>query len=372
MDFGMNSIIKIRFFFLLFVFVSIGFTPQWVFAEEWPNQELAERFGQLALSCVHHEYPNKIAHVLNSDADVRPPRDLTPVFYGCYDWHSSVHGHWLLTKVASSLPDSEVGKKALLALNKSFTSDGFIAEAGYLRAAGRVSFERPYGLAWLLQLAAEVREWTAPQAEVWRFYIEPLEKIAADRIKEWVPKLTYPIRIGEHSQTAFAFGLILDWARTVDDREMEQLLESRSREYYFKDKNCPIEYEPSGHDFLSPCIAEADLMRRILNPEEFAGWLEEFLPGIPTTGKTWLEPAVVSDPGDPKLAHLDGLNLSRAWMMEGIISGLPENDPRIKSLQATADLHKVAGLAAVTGEHYEGSHWLGSFAIYLVSKRGLK
>jgi hypothetical protein len=339
---------------------------------DWPNVTLAERFGELALACVHREYPNKISHVLSSDSDVRPPRELTPVFFGCYDWHSAVHGHWLLAKVARSLPDAEIGKKAFEALSKSFTSQAFIREADYFRREGRVSFERPYGLAWLLQLSAELREWEDPEADSWRQSIEPLERIAAARIKEWVPKLTHPIRIGEHSQTAFAFGLILDWARIAEDLEMERLLTSRARDFYLGDRDCPMSYEPSGHDFLSPCIAEADLMRRVLVPERFSSWLAGFLPGVPREADAhWLEPAVVSDPGDPKLAHLDGLNLSRAWMIEGIISGLPPHDPRIPALEATAKIHRKAGLGAVTGEHYEGSHWLGSFAIYLVSGRGL-
>lgn len=356
---------------LVLMFYSVPAVPP-VLGTDWPDVGLAERFGELALSCVHKEYPNKVAHVLNSDADVRPPRDLTPVFFGCYDWHSAVHGHWLLAKVARSLPKTEIGKRALEALERSFTSAGFIKEANYLRGEGRVSFERPYGLAWLLQLSTELREWDLPQVQKWRHSIEPLEEIAAARIADWVPKLTHPIRVGEHSQTAFAFGLILDWARTSGDREMERLLTSRSRVFYLKDGSCPITWEPSGHDFLSPCLAEADLMRRILRPEEFSSWLTEFLPSIPKEpGTLWLEPAVVSDPGDPKLAHLDGLNLSRAWMLEGIISALPAADPRIPALKVTAQAHRRAGLDAVSGEYYEGAHWLGSFAVYLVSGRGL-
>lgn len=342
-------------------------------ASDWPDVGLAKRFGDLALSCVHQEYPNKIAHVLNSDADVRPPRELTPVFYGCYDWHSAVHGHWLLSRIARDLPNEEIGKKSLAALSQSFTSPGFTEESNYLHGDGRVSFERPYGLAWLLQLAAELREWEVPEAQNWRTLLEPLEAEAAARIREWVPKLTHPIRIGEHSQTAFAFGLILDWARTAGDIEMERLLVARSNDFYGADRNCPISYEPSGHDFLSPCLAEADLMRRILEPAEFSTWLKAFLPEIPLEADpAWLEVAVVSDPGDPKLAHLDGLNLSRAWMLEGIIEGLPADDTRIQALKSAVETHRKAGLAAVAGEHYEGSHWLGSFAIYLLSGRGLR
>lgn len=334
--------------------------------------EAAERFAALALECVHKEYPNKIAHVLNSDTDVKPPRELTPAFYGCYDWHSSVHGHWLLARLARTYPEASFTVAAREALSRSLTIWNIQIEVSYLRGDGRVSFERPYGLAWLLQLAAELREWQDPQAEEWSRALAPLEEEAALRIKEWLPKLTYAIRVGEHSQSAFAFGLIYDWSVIAEDFEMEGLLASRIADLYAGDRGCPIEYEPSGQDFLSPCLAEADLVRRLLEPEEFAGWLQGFLPYIPANGDaSWLEPAIVSDPSDPKLAHLDGLNLSRAWMLEGIAAGLPSDDPRVEAISRAAELHRRVGLEAVTGEHYEGGHWLGSFAVYLVTRRGL-
>ncbi len=333
----------------------------------------AERFGALALDCAHREYPNKIGHVLQSDEDALPPRQLTPAFYGCFDWHSAVHGHWLLARLARALPDAEISGRARAALARSLTPENVAGEVRYFAGEGRTSFERPYGLAWLLQLAAELREWDAPEAGRWRTALEPLEQAAAARLKEWIPKLTHPIRGGEHSQTAFAFGLILDWARAAGDREMTDLLRGRIEELYLADRGCPLAYEPSGHDFLSPCLAEADLARRVLPPATFAAWLGAFLPQIPLgEDKPWLEPAIVTDPGDPKLAHLDGLNLSRAWMLDGIVAGLPAGDPRVPSLAAAARAHRQAGLAAVTGEHYEGGHWLGSFAMYLVTGRGLR
>ena len=332
----------------------------------------AARFADLALACVHQEYPNKIAHVMQSDADVKPPRDLTPAFFGCYDWHSSVHGHWLLARLARMFPDAPFAPRARAALARSLTAANMAVEARYLAGPGRSSFERPYGLAWLLQLSAELREWQDPQAQQWADIIRPLETAAAARLKEWLPKLSRPIRIGEHDQTAFAFGLALDWARSAGDQPMIDLIQSKTAEFYRRDTACPLSYEPNGQDFLSPCIAEADLMRRMLAPPAFADWLQAFLPQIPVNGSAaWLEPAVVTDPSDPKLAHLDGLNLSRAWMLDGIVSGLPANDARRASLQAVADRHRDAGLKAVTGEHYEGGHWLGSFAVYLSSGRGL-
>ena len=329
-----------------------------------------ERYAKLALDCVHLEYPNKIGHTLASDDDVGPPRELTPVFYGCFDWHSAVHGHWLLARLARLNPEAELAEAARTALAKSFQPDKVAAEIEYLNADGRDSFERPYGLAWLLQLGAELREWD--EAQEWSTTLGPLEEVAADKFREWLPKLTYPIRTGEHSQTAFAFGLVLDWARAKRDRQMEELLVSRIRELYLADLDCPVSYEPGGQDFLSPCLAEADLVRRILSVDEFATWLSGFLPGIPSSeASDWLEIARVSDRSDGKLAHLDGLNLSRAWMLEGIAAGLPDTDGRQAALFAAASAHAGAGLRSVTGEHYAGGHWLGSFAVYLVTKRGI-
>jgi hypothetical protein len=332
----------------------------------------ARRFARLALDCVHREYPNKIAHVLAGDVDVRPPRELTPAFYGCYDWHSSVHGHWLLARLARQFPSEPFAREARAALGRSLTPEAVAAEVRYFEAKGRVSFERPYGLAWLLQLAAELREWSDPEAQAWSRALAPLEAVAAARLESWLPKLVYPIRVGEHSQTAFAFGLVLDWARAGGHASLAALVESRSRTYYEKDRDCPLAYEPSGEDFLSPCLAEADLMRRVLAPPAFAAWLEGFLPRVPKDGSAgWLAPGVVTDRSDPKLAHIDGLNLSRAWMLEGIAAGLPAGDRRVAALRAAARAHREAGLTGVTGEHYEGGHWLGTFAIYLLTRRGI-
>ena len=331
----------------------------------------AERFADLALACVHKEYPNKLSHSLNSDADVAPPRKLTPAFYGCYDWHSSVHGHWLLVRLARTYPQAPSVPKIRAALKQSITRQNIEQEVAYLNGEGRASFERPYGLAWLLQLGAELREWDDPDARELSLNLRPLETAAMGRIKAWMPKLSYPVRIGEHSQTAFALGLMWDYARLTKDHEFGSMLEAKARQFFLKDKDCPMSYEPSGEDFLSPCLAEADVMRRVLAPKEFADWLHTFLPEIPANGAEWIVPVVSPDPSDPKLAHLDGLNLSRAWMLEGIASGLPRTDRRLASLKVAADAHRKAGLAAVTGEHYEGSHWLGSFAVYLVTERGI-
>ncbi|HTG77095.1 MAG TPA: DUF2891 domain-containing protein [Steroidobacteraceae bacterium] len=343
-----------------------------VAASEPLDPAAAQRFATLALTCVHKEYPNKIAHVLSGDADVQPPRSLTPAFYGCYDWHSAVHAHWLLARIARRFPGSETANAARAALAVSLTPENIGPEVDYMRGQGRTSFERPYGLAWLLALAAELRSWNDPQARTWVAALSPLEAEAAARIASWLPKLHYPIRIGEHSQTAFAFGLIHDWARIAGNSSMLALLESRGRDYYLGDRDCPLAYEPSGEDFLSPCLAEADFVRRILPATEYAAWLTGFLPRIPRTASAdWLAPGVVTDRSDPKLAHIDGLNLSRAWMLEGIAAGLPKGDRRLAALAAAARAHAAAALPAVTGEHYEGGHWLGTFATYYATRAGL-
>ena len=347
--------------------------PAQPFAAPTLGPDAAARFARLALDCVHLEYPNKIAHVLQSDADARPPREVTPAFYGCYDWHSSVHGHWLLARLARLFPEAEFAAAARAALARSLTPANVAAEVAYLRGPGRTSFERPYGLAWLLQLAAELRSWDDPQAREWAATLAPLEIESAQRIMAWLPKLQYPIRSGEHSQTAFAFGLIADWAQVRGDVGMVRLLEQRARAFYLDDRDCALAYEPSGEDFLSPCLAEADFMRRVLPQAEYVAWLGRFLPALPRTGRAdWLPPGVVTDRSDPKLAHIDGLNLSRAWMLEGIAAGLPARDARRAGLLAAARAHAAAALPAVTGEHYEGGHWLGTFAVYLTSRAGIR
>ncbi|HEY6005724.1 MAG TPA: DUF2891 domain-containing protein [Anaeromyxobacter sp.] len=333
----------------------------------------AGRFAELVLACVHREYPNKIAHVLGGDADARPPRALTPAFYGCYDWHSSVHGHWLLARLVRLFPEAPFAARARAALARSLTPENVAGEVAYLRGEGRASFERPYGLAWLLALAAELRRFEDAEGRSWAAALAPLEAEAVARLESWLPKLHYPIRIGEHAQTAFAFGLVRDWAEVAGNAAARRLLEARARAFYEADRSCPLAYEPSGEDFLSPCLAEADLMRRVLPQKVFASWLSRFLPAIPRDGgAAWLPEGVVTDRSDPKLAHIDGLNLSRAWMLEGIASALPSRDARVAALRAAARVHAEAALPAVTGEHYEGGHWLGTFAVYLLTRAGLE
>jgi hypothetical protein len=358
------------------VFLITGSFPPFARAADQPatlDSASGGRFAALALRCLHQEYPNKISHTMKGDPDARPPRELTPAFFGCYDWHSAVHGHWLLVRLVRLYPDAAFARAAREELTRSFTPENIAAEVAYLERADRASFERPYGLAWLLELCTELREWSDPQAGQWARTLAPLEAAAVKRLKTWLPKLRYPIRVGEHSQTAFSFGLVWDWAEVSGDKEMRTLLESAARRFYLTDRACPLAYEPSGEDFLSPCLAEADFMRRVLDRRAFTEWLAGFMPGIPNdAGNVWLTPGIVTDRSDPKLAHIDGLNLSRAWMLEGIAHGLDSQDRRVKALLAAAARHREAALPAVTGEHYEGGHWLGTFAVYLTSKAGLR
>jgi hypothetical protein len=369
--------------FLQVVAIVLAFTLQSAIAQEenelegdGVNAGLATRFAQLALDCVHREYPNKIGHVLNSDADVGTPSQLHPVFYGCFDWHSSVHGHWLLVRLLHLAPEiglsAEIQDRIRASLNQSFSAEGIATEVAYFEAEGRKAYERPYGVAWFLQLTAELREWDDPMAVQWLESLLPLEVVIVSLVKSWLPNLAYAIRVGTHNQSMFAFGLMLDWAEVADDRALVEMITNRSMAFHQNDKNCPIAYEPSGEDFLSPCLMEADLMRRILDQEAFAAWLDDFLPSIPRDGSgDWLVPGIVNDPTDGKLVHLDGVNLSRAWNLQNIAAALPEDDNRRPALLAAAEIHAETGIANVSAENYEGSHWLASFATYLITERGM-
>jgi len=333
---------------------------------------LADRFSALALACVQQEFPNKISRTTDTADAIGRPRDIFPTFYGCFDWHSAVHGHWLLVRLLHVGPQDAIWRdEAIRKLNENFSEKNLAGEVANFARPARGSWERPYGLAWYLQLTTELRQWDSPQAKLWLQKLKPLERDIAQSLKEWLPKLAYPIRLGTHNQSAFAFGLMLDWAREAKDTEMEQLIIARSIAFHQNDVNCPLAYEPSGEDFLSPCLMEADLMRRIMNTKDYSLWLAKFLPSIPLDGSNqWLAPGIVKDASDGKLVHLDGVNLSRAWNLYNIARALPKNDTRKASLIASADLHTETGVAAVSDEHYSGSHWLASFATYLMTGRG--
>jgi len=330
-----------------------------------------ERMAQMALANLAREYPNHIQHLMDGDTDAAPPRELHPVFCGAYDWHSAVHNYWLLVRLLRLMPEGGFAQEARDFITQRLNPADVAQECRYFDDPRRASWERPYGLAWALQLAAELREWNTPEARRWHATLAPLEEVVRQRLSLWLPKLFYPIRSGEHSQTAFALGLVHDWARIAGNTALGELVWAKALEFHRSDVQGPLAYEPSGQDFLSPSLAEADLMRRLLPPVEYAHWLTGFLPQLPQDGGLWLAPAVSRDPTDPKLAHLDGLNLSRAWMLQGMAAGLPADDRRRDALQRAADEHAKTGLAAIREEIYAGSHWLPSFAVYLLTERGL-
>jgi hypothetical protein len=336
-----------------------------------PTPEVLEPYARMALDAVHRPYPNQVVHLLRDDADAQPPRRLTPVFFGCFDWHSAVHGHWCLVRALRCHPQLGCAAEVRAALRQSFTAEGIAGERAYLEVPQRAAFERPYGLSWLLQLCAELHEWDDGDAKRWRIALAPLESLAASRLHTWLGKLAWPIRSGEHSQSAFALGLVHDWARAAGDAALAEWIGQRARALYGGDVEAPIAYEPSGHDFLSPILAEADLMRRVMDPEEFAFWFDRFLPDLAgPPALRWLSPAEPVDRADGKLAHLDGLNLSRAWMLEAIRSALPEAHAARERLEGAAQRHREVGLRGALSEHYAGRHWLGSFATYLLTARG--
>jgi hypothetical protein len=325
-------------------------------------------FARLALNCIAREYPNKLDHSIEDATQVRSPRSLHPAFYGCFDWHSAVHGHWMLIHLLRNSPPLTEMRKIRAALDKNLTQENILAEAAYFKEKGRASFERTYGWAWLLKLAEALHGWEDGDGQRWAQNLRPLIDAVVDRYTQFLPKQTYPIRTGVHPNTAFGLCLALDYARAIRDQNFAMLIEEQSRNYYLSDSNYPASLEPGGEDFLSPALVEADLMRRVLAPAEFAEWFHRFLPGLEAgEPKNLFTPAIVSDRADGKLVHLDGLNLSRAWCMRSIASVLPQDDRAGPQLITAAQLHAQVGLAHVTSGNYEGEHWLATFAVYLLA-----
>lgn len=329
-------------------------------------------FVEMMLAAIGREYPYHALLPLARDQDLVLPRLATPAFANSFDWHSSVHTHWGLARALRVAPGAPWAPRARAALALSLAPKRLEAEAAFLSAPGREGFERPYGLAWLLQLCAEMRGWNDEGARLWAGLLSPLEHIAASRLMGWVDRLPLPVRSGEHSQSAFAIGLFMDWARDAKHAELAPRLAERAVRLYAADREAPVRWEPSAQDFLSPLLGEADLMRRAMPQAAFAPWLAAFLPApdAPDLAR-WLTPVASPDQADGKLAHLDGLNLTRAWMLDGIAGALPESHAHRPALAAAAERHLEAGLAGARTTHYAGTHWLGSFAVYLLTGRGL-
>jgi hypothetical protein len=332
------------------------------------TREQASAFARLALKGLSKEYPNKPADVLNSAADVLNPRTVHPAFYGCYDWHSSVHGHWMLVRLLRIVRDLPEKERIRTVLAEHLTAKNLQAEADYFQRPNTQSFERPYGWAWLLKLAEELRGWDDADGKAWSQNVQPLADVIVGRYLGYFPKQTYPIRSGVHPNTAFGLAFALDYARAAGHTKLRSLVEERSRTYFGKDAKIPAAWEPDGADFFSPSLMEADLMRRVLPSAAFRTWFADFLPeaarGEP---HSLLEPAKVTDRSDPQLVHLDGLNLSRAWSLRGIAAALPKDDPARKVMLESAARHVEAALPHVASGDYAGEHWLASFAVYLLS-----
>lgn len=333
------------------------------------TREQASAFARLALKGLGKEYPNKLDHVMAGPDDVRGPRELHPAFFGSYDWHSSVHGHWMLARLLRVMPDLPEAQEIRAALDEHFTPANLKAEAEYFERKESRPFERPYGWAWLLKLAEELRGWDDPDAKRWAADLKPLADIIARRYLDFFPKQTYAIRTGVHPNTAFGLAFAHDYAVATRDSRLKELVEERARAYFGKDTDAPAKWEPSGADFFSATLMEADLMRRVLPPGEFGAWFAAFLPGAESGGPASLfDPAIVTDRTDPQLVHLDGLNLSRAWCMRSIAAALPAGSPTRAALAKSARRHAEAGLAHVASGDYAGEHWLASFAIYLLTE----
>src|SRR3989440_2223376 len=332
------------------------------------TREQASAFAKLALKGLRKEYPNKPADVLNGAADVKSPRAMHPAFYGCFDWHSSVHGHWMLVRLLRLFPNLAEARQIRRALDANLGAKNVAGEVAYLKQANRASFERTYGWAWLLKLAEELRSWNDEDGRRWSRNLQPLADAFVEKYLAFLPKQNYPIRTGVHPNTAFGLAFALDYAHAVGDQKLAALIVERSRNYFGNDVNYPGAWEPGGEDFFSPALMEADLMRRVMNKSEFARWFHRFLPGLASNQpKSLVQPAIVTDRTDPKLVHLDGLNLSRAWCMRSIAAALPRNDPARRILARSATAHAQAALPYISSGNYEGEHWLASFAVYLLT-----
>lgn len=322
----------------------------------------ANKLIELPLHCVETYYPYKPSGTLESKADLVEPVKLHPIFFGCFDWHSAVHGYWSMVTLLKQFPEMERAEEARSILKNKITAKNVAIEAAYFEKSINKSFERTYGWAWLLKLTEELQTWDDPMAQELATNLKPLADIMVSRYKEFLPKLNYPIRVGEHQNTAFGLTFAYDYAGTTGDDELKELIEKRARDFYLNDQDCPITWEPSGFDFFSPCLEEVDIMQRVLSKEEFTTWMDTFLPEL--ANKNYhLEVGRVSDRTDGKLVHLDGLNFSRAW----VFYGLAKEFPKYKHLENLANEHIAYSYPNLVGDSYEGGHWLGSFAIYALN-----
>jgi len=333
------------------------------------NYETMSRMASLPLHCYQVEYPYKLGQVLINETDLLPPKELHPIFHGCFDWHSAVHGHWLLARAVSLFPDTELARNVTQVFNQQFTDEKVATELAYFKRKYGDHFERTYGWAWLLKLQEELEKSAVTTGSSWAATLRPLSDHIAQLYRDFLPRLVYPVRMGEHPNTGFGLAFALDYTRSVDvkDTELEALIVKNSSDFFKEDRLCPLSYEPSGSDFLSPCIQEADLMSRVLQDEdEFRAWIGNFLPQLFDFNFD-LEPGVVIDRTDGKLVHLDGLNFSRAWGLYRIARKLGGEEA--ERLMEMADNHVRTSIEYVVGSDYAGSHWLASFLVYALEER---
>jgi len=324
------------------------------------DKTIASRFASLALAHVQREYPNKLDHVLNGPEDLRAPSVLHPIFYGSFDWHSNVHGYWLLATVYREVPDLPECARIRELFDAQFTTEAVAAEVAYLQRPNRGTFERPYGWAWLLMLSAELLRHSSPEASRWSETMQPLADAFADRFRAFLPKALYPIRVGTHFNTAFALALAHEYATVTADESFVGLLRDKATAWYGNDVDAQA-WEPGGDDFLSSALIEAECMRRLVDAATWSRWFDRFLPRVAQRQPaTLFEPVTVSDRTDGKIAHLDGLNLSRAWCWRSIAPRL--DDARRAIALETAERHLNASLPHVAGD-YAGEHWLATFAL---------
>ena len=322
---------------------------------------IASKFAALALDHLTREYPNKLTHSLAGPQDVQGPRALHPIFYGSYDWHSCVHGYWLVLHLLERFPDLPEAGRVIAVVDGHFTAENVAGERAYLDLPHNRGFERPYGWAWLLALAGQLHTSKHPHAERWATTFAPLTDAFVERFEEFLPKATYPLRVGTHFNMAFALALALDFARQTSRDALAALIVETAKRWYLNDAACQA-WEPAGDEFLSPSLMEAELMRRVLPAAEFADWFTRFLPDL-AYGQpaTLFAPVTVTDRSDGKIAHLDGLNLSRAWCQRSLARALPTADARRTRLLDAAERHLDSALAHVAGD-YMGEHWLATFA----------
>jgi hypothetical protein len=330
----------------------------------------ASHLAGLALKCLQQPFPNKISHVMNDSSDAQTPQQLHPAFYGCFDWHSAVHGHWMLLRLLREFPQLPEAAEIRSKLDQNLTPANIAGEIAYLQAPGRKGFERMYGWAWLLQLTLELKSWKEDaQAQRWGQNLHPLADSVVALYLDFLPRQQYPVRVGEHTNTAFGLSMAWDYAEYAGELELKQQILASALQYYGADQGCPADWEPSGADFLSPCLEEANLMARVLSPQAFGEWYAAFLPSLPASLQS---PATVSDRTDGKLVHLDGLNLSRAWCMQEIASHLPVESVEPMVLRSLVRQHIEAALPHIADGNYEGEHWLASFAVYALLGSGAR